>query len=94
MKKNDIVRSQLRIPPDLYEDLKEAAAASKRSLNAEIVARLEQSVSIDELKQKDDQIQMLESFMKETLKLFEKQKPGFLDSNERLKKFAFDDDEE
>lgn len=57
MKKNDIVRSQMRIPPDLYEHLKEAAAISKRSLNAEIVDRLERSLLLDkELKQLEDGI--------------------------------------
>lgn len=41
--KNDYFRSQLRLSEDLYEQLKEAAARNGRSLNAEIVARLEAS---------------------------------------------------
>nr|WP_163503965.1 Arc family DNA-binding protein [Halomonas socia] len=39
----DIFRSQFRLPYPLYEDLKKAADDNHRSLNAEIVARLEQS---------------------------------------------------
>lgn len=38
-------RSQFRLPYPLYERLKAAAEAQQRSLNAEIVARLEASFS-------------------------------------------------
>jgi len=41
--KNDQFRSQFRLPNDLYERLKEAAEREGRSLNAEIVVRLEAS---------------------------------------------------
>ena len=34
------VPTPVRLPPDLKEELKEAAAANERSLNAEIVFRL------------------------------------------------------
>lgn len=40
---NDQHRSQFRLPYPLYERLKAAAEAQKRSLNAEIVTRLEAS---------------------------------------------------
>lgn len=41
MKKDDIYRSQFRLPYSLYEKLKESAEANNRSVNAELVARLE-----------------------------------------------------
>lgn len=39
----EIFRSQFRLPHSLYEKLKASAESSNRSLNAEIVARLEES---------------------------------------------------
>jgi len=39
----DIYRSQFRLPYPLYEQLKASADANHRSVNAELVARLEQS---------------------------------------------------
>lgn len=39
----DTHRSQYRLPADLYDKLLEAAQASGRSLNAELVARLQGS---------------------------------------------------
>lgn len=41
--KNDHFRSQFRLPSELYDRLKESAEREGRSLNAEIVARLEAS---------------------------------------------------
>lgn len=41
--KNDQFRSQFRLPGSLYDRLKEVAEREGRSLNAEIVARLEAS---------------------------------------------------
>ncbi|MGU8077053.1 Arc family DNA-binding protein [Burkholderia pyrrocinia] len=38
---NDIYRSQYRLPWALYEQLKESAEKNRRSLNAELVARLQ-----------------------------------------------------
>lgn len=43
----DIYRSQFRLPYSLYESLKAAADQNHRSLNAELVARLEASISDD-----------------------------------------------
>lgn len=40
---SDEHRSQYRLPAELAEQLKQAAEASGRSLNAELVARLQQS---------------------------------------------------
>lgn len=40
---NDIYRSQFRMPYSVYENLKEAADQNHRSVNAELVARLENS---------------------------------------------------
>lgn len=37
----DVYRSQFRLPHSLYEELKKAADENHRSLNAELVARLE-----------------------------------------------------
>lgn len=45
MKKDDIYRSQFRLPYSLYEKLKEIADANNRSVNAELIARLEESFS-------------------------------------------------
>jgi hypothetical protein len=39
----EIYRSQFRMPQELYEQLKVAADGNKRSVNAELVARLEES---------------------------------------------------
>lgn len=38
--KEEIYRSQFRLPYELYEQLKESADANNRSVNAELVARL------------------------------------------------------
>ncbi len=43
----DIFRSQFRLPADLADKLRNAAEANNRSMNAEIVARLEHSFSTD-----------------------------------------------
>lgn len=40
---NEIYRSQFRFPYSVYEKLKEAADQNHRSVNAELVARLENS---------------------------------------------------
>ena len=40
---NDTFRSQFRLPSELADQLRDAADASGRSMNAEVVARLEQS---------------------------------------------------
>lgn len=44
---NDQFRSQFRLPYPLYERLKAEAESHQRSLNAEIVARLEASFDAD-----------------------------------------------
>lgn len=44
MKKDDTYRSQFRLPYELYEKLKEESEKNHRSLNAEIVARLQESL--------------------------------------------------
>lgn len=44
---DDIYRSQFRLPYSLYEQLKKSADANHRSVNAELVARLEASFSSD-----------------------------------------------
>lgn len=44
MKKDDTYRSQFRLPYDLYEKLKAKSERNRRSLNAEIVARLDESL--------------------------------------------------
>lgn len=61
--KNDHFRSQFRLPNDLYERLKAEAERGGRSLNGEIVARLEASFEpgmIDQVKALlDEQTQQL-----------------------------------
>ncbi|WP_082936726.1 Arc family DNA-binding protein [Pseudomonas citronellolis] len=41
---DEIYRSQFRLPYPLYEQLKASADANRRSVNAELVARLEESL--------------------------------------------------
>ncbi len=48
MKKEETFRSQFRLPHDLYEKLKAESEKNHRSLNAEIVARLQ--ASFDDLR--------------------------------------------
>ncbi len=43
----EIYRSQFRLPQSLYEELKAAAGRKRRSLNAEIVERLESTFAIE-----------------------------------------------
>lgn len=43
----EIYRSQFRLPYALYEQLKGAADLNHRSVNAELVARLEQSFPVE-----------------------------------------------
>ena len=45
---DDIYRSQFRLPYPLYEQLKQAADTNRRSVNAELVARLQETFAIDE----------------------------------------------
>lgn len=44
----DLYRSQFRLPYSLYESLKEAADKNRRSVNAELVARLDETFIIEE----------------------------------------------
>lgn len=44
---DEIYRSQFRLPYPLYEQLKASADANRRSVNAELVARLEESLAAD-----------------------------------------------
>lgn len=46
----DTYRSQFRLPYDLYEALKDAAEENRRSLNAELVERLEKSFATSDVK--------------------------------------------
>jgi phosphoglycerate-specific signal transduction histidine kinase len=45
---DDIQKTALRLPRDLHRKVHEAAASSGRSMNAEIVARLQESFSVTE----------------------------------------------
>lgn len=47
-KQDDFYRTQIRIPADLHRALKDATEETGRSLNAEIVARLNDSFRSDE----------------------------------------------
>lgn len=55
---NDLHRSQFRLPYVLYDRIKAAAEANKRSINAEIVSRLEASFTHE-----DDQFDRLEKIL-------------------------------
>ncbi|TWH63817.1 Arc-like DNA binding dprotein [Azomonas agilis] len=44
----DLYRSQFRLPYSLYEQLKASAETHHRSINAELVARLEASFGSDQ----------------------------------------------
>lgn len=43
----EIYRSQFRLPYSLYEHLKASAEKNRRSVNAELIARLEETCAID-----------------------------------------------
>lgn len=68
----DTYRSQFRLPWDLYDRLKEASETSGRSLNAEVVARLEASFT-QPVNPLDASIKVLEQIMveREARMLFE-----------------------
>ncbi|WLH76823.1 Arc family DNA-binding protein [Pseudomonas sp. FP2335] len=44
----EIYRSQFRLPYSLYEQLKASADKNRRSVNAELIARLEQSLEVQQ----------------------------------------------
>ncbi|MCG7598895.1 Arc family DNA-binding protein [Halomonas sp. McH1-25] len=54
MSKDDIYRSQFRLPYSLYEELKEEADRNHRSLNAEVVDRLAKSLGYVNLAKDDE----------------------------------------
>jgi len=45
----DFPRVQLRLPPEVYDALNEAAIKNFRSLNSEVILRLVQSIEAKEL---------------------------------------------
>lgn len=70
---DDTYRSQFRIPYNLYEQLKSAADKNNRSLNAELVSRLENSfpasISDDHLeKELLEEIENLKNYLHEYTK--------------------------
>ena len=68
----DFVRITLRIPKALHSDLMESAA-KKRSMNAEIIARLEDSFRYDGKEQMwDDRIEKLQKGFEEQRIMIEK----------------------
>jgi predicted HicB family RNase H-like nuclease len=50
MKTSEIAPLGVRMPPELKERLREAASENRRSLNAEVVKRLEQSLDTEKAK--------------------------------------------
>ncbi len=56
----DHIRTALRVPPDLHAKIHEAAKANNRTFNAEIVARLEGSLSSKEAPDPDQLQQITE----------------------------------
>ncbi len=67
-KQEDYTRTQLRIPADLYNALREATDKSGRSMNAEMIARLEGSFA------DQDKIDRLMDYAERTLKQVEAMK--------------------
>jgi hypothetical protein len=62
-KQDDFVKTALRIPRDLHSQIQEAAAASGRSMNAEMIGRLQADVEdgallaiLDRLRESDDEL--------------------------------------
>lgn len=49
LRPHDTIRSQLRLPAVLHEQLKSACEATGRSMNAEIVHRLEKSMELSQV---------------------------------------------
>jgi len=69
----DTYRSQFRLPYPLYEDLKKAADHNHRSLNAEIVARLQESFDKPAARpMQDSDLDMLLDLLRERAKEREK----------------------
>ena len=53
LNQSDFVKTALRLPPDVHAKIHEAASATGRSYNAEIVARLQSSFQTDESEQRE-----------------------------------------
>lgn len=53
LNQSDFVKTALRLPPDVHAKIHEAASATGRSYNAEIVARLQASFQTDESEQRE-----------------------------------------
>lgn len=70
---SDDIQTNLRLPADLKSKLKAAADASNRSMNAEVVARLEDSFDSAEPPRADDR----------TLDLFAEKVGQVLDEREK-----------
>ncbi|HEY1998796.1 Arc family DNA-binding protein [Paraburkholderia sp.] len=49
MKTNQIAPLGVRMPPELKDHLKEKASENRRSLNSEVVCRLEESVKAEQI---------------------------------------------
>lgn len=60
---DDTYRSQFRLPYDLYERLKAEADKKHRSLNAEIVARLQESLEVEPREDIGDEVRELKQQM-------------------------------
>ncbi|NYT74272.1 Arc family DNA-binding protein [Halomonas sp. QX-2] len=76
MKKDDTFRSQFRLPYELYEKLKEESDKNHRSLNAEIVARLQESFELS-LSSRDKAEDELEKVVGEFGKMLDELKNNF-----------------
>lgn len=61
MNQEDWHRLNIRIPTEIENKLRKATNKSKRSVTAEIIARLDETFRQDELKETDDKINLKES---------------------------------
>lgn len=82
--KDDTYRSQFRLPYELYEQLKKSSKDNHRSLNAEIVDRLQESlepaeartVKLDEETRRELLTQLLAEFAEEGLRRMLEERDG------------------
>jgi hypothetical protein len=65
---------RIRLPPKLKEKIKEAAHDNRRSMNAEVIARLQASFEEDAGEVTPDQMELLMELLKKLIETLEAQK--------------------
>jgi hypothetical protein len=65
---------RIRLPPELKEKIKEAAHDNRRSMNAEVIARLQASFEEDAGELTPDRTELLMELLKKLIEILEAQK--------------------